>query len=1201
MTPRRILLLMSGLFAFGAVYAIYARAFGWLDGLPILKDEMLVRAEKIYLPPPRPTSPTIDKLKQAFGEHAPETEPAFYPFQLQFRSGETSLVLASGSPPSSPNSNRVTLSPFSIAIFSKPKPAHLLAPGEVNEITTFHADKAVLEFDRTIQSPADMNTAKLIRMELISDPEQAIPDPLKRRGYVHVTNNQRSADPNRFLLLKTVGPMIYRDPKYAKGPDQLGPDVWTDASIEIVDRSNLPRKPGVDAAVAPTASEESRNSTFVASILGGQRLPPPTVTAVGLRIYLDPDDYQTGAKPLKAQAKKEKRGAAGFSGVRRVELLEKVLLHLWMEGGQGTLVGAAGKTGSEPVGLFAVAGGLVPGNQAARESSRDLLQVETRGPFAYDAEKNIARFDVLPQADPNLPNDVRVTKVPARPGIQSLFSQVLEIEFNGAPTGNPPPGPPAVPMAGAATAVPAAGPRFRKLHAWTYTPGRFLTVSSDVDHLEAYGQDLVHEQAAEKTTLTGAPLYAVQQRNVLTAGGAKNPAVLVIEPAPSPPGASPIPPNERRNQATVNGPGRFEMYDAVAKSNTTTATWQKSMVHRKERIDDREVDLFTLTDAARFEDTRADYWLKGNVLKLWLKSAQKSGAVAAGESNSRALPHRVQAIGEVSGHSADMDVEQTDHLIAHFEDVSPPEPGAGPAEPQPPVTPKADGPRKPVEPKAGPAPAEPARPAKPPMKLKARTIETWVARFPAPKAGDTPMVPPVAPNEQAQGGVKYQLKLAHCDGMVSVHQDPEDPTKPRGTDILGSRMVIESTPDGSKLTVHGWDNRPGEVHNEGTSLIGSKIVVDQLHNLAVIEGRGSVAIPSSSGLTGAEPKTAEPVVIHFRDGMTFRGALKIAEFFGKVSATQGGSWVTCHTMRVNFDRPVYFTQSNRPKSPPKGPADDKPKLDIVDCYPAPGDTADSPQEKIVAFTQVERDPETGQTIRRQQIEAQELRLEALALDPEGGETYRRVTAHGPGIVRTWAPGSRDDGSPGPARVAARPPGQPTPPPALMEMKLTVVNFSDRMIAKDKGDRYKEATFREEVQVIHVPTDDPNLEVRRNQLPPRAVLLTCSKNLVVWTRKVNNEAAQQSMHAHGNAYLQNEEYEGWGEVIQSEGRLVRLFGEKDNLARIKSRFGGTEQPGEMITYDRATDHYRVDGSIGGTLITPGTKPTPKSPNRPVPKR
>ena len=92
-----------------------------------------------------------------------------------------------------------------------------------------------------------------------------------------------------------------------------------------------------------------------------------------------------------------------------------------------------------------------------------------------------------------------------------------------------------------------------------------------------------------------------------------------------------------------------------------------------------------------------------------------------------------------------------------------------------------------------------------------------------------------------------------------------------------------------------------------------------------------------------------------------------------------------------------------------------------------------------------------------------------------------------------------------------------------------------------------------------------------------------------------------MHAYGNAYLQNEEYEGWGEVIQSEGKLVRLYGLKDNLARIKSRFGDTDQAGETIVYDRATDHYRVDGSVGGTLTTPGGKTPARGANRLVPKK
>src|SRR5207237_633583 len=133
-----------------------------------------------------------------------------------------------------------------------------------------------------------------------------------------------------------------------------------------------------------------------------------------------------------------------------------------------------------------------PGAHAARGLNRELLQVETRGPFFYDSPKNLIRFDVLPLADPNLPNDVQVTKVPPRVGVQTLFSQVLELEFSGPPTG--PPAPPNLqPRTGADTAPPPANSgRLKRLHAWTYTPGRVLSVLSEADELRAYGTDLVH-------------------------------------------------------------------------------------------------------------------------------------------------------------------------------------------------------------------------------------------------------------------------------------------------------------------------------------------------------------------------------------------------------------------------------------------------------------------------------------------------------------------------------------------------------------------------------------------------------------------------------------------------------------------------------------------------------------------------------------
>ncbi len=1256
MSPRRILLLVGSLLACVAAYLTYAEFFGWLDGLPLLPPRMLTASDGRFRPPPQATSPTLELLKLAFGENSPELEPLHYPTQLRFLQGDKTHVLAAGSPPTNPNSNRVTLSPFSLAVISKPRPEHLRQPGELPEICTIHADRAVLEFDRLIQNPTDMNTAKLVRLELISDPEQALPDALKRVGQVHITNNQRSADPNRHLVLKTVGPVFYRDPKYAVGPARLGPDIWTDAAIEIVDRGNLPRRSDGPVATAPSAAEELRTPAAVAAILEGQRLPPPTLTAVGLRVYLD-----SSAPPDRTPPRRQADdGWAGFPGVRRVELLEKVLMNLWVEGGQGLVGSARESSAAESPAGAALAGGLLSASHAARQLARELLQVQTRGPFYYDTEKNLARFDVLPLSDPHLPNDVQVTKVAARPGMQTLFSQVLEIEFTGAPVGAPPPSPsPGRPAPGGPgrpgssgslsgdTPAPPSGGKIKRLHAWTYTPARFLTVASDADQLEAYGQDLVHEQDTGRTFLTGAPLYAVRARNVLTAGGPKQSAVLILEPAATaerPSGGSPVgssgqrsvPASSaaqpgRRTRATVRGPGRLELFDAASQANTAAVSWLTSMVQTQERSNDQELDLFTFTDGAKFEDTKADYWLKAKTLKLWLGPTGAGGGSRPGSDVPRTLPHRIQAIGEVSGHSADLDIEQAELLNTFIRDVAPPATGAAapnvPRAGDPGSPDRSNGPRgptalrEPVPPTAAADPlSSPPPRSKPPVKLRARTVDTWVIRYPVPAAaGVVASLKPAAGQPQAgqaqagqpplgqpplerTGGLKYQMEKARCEGMVSVHQEPADPTKPRGTDILGSVMLIDSTPEGDKLTVFGWENRPGEVHNEGTSLIGPEVVIDQIHNLASVRGRGSLVMPASSDFTGAELKKPEVLVVHFRDGMTFFGAKKVADFFGKVNASQGSSWVTCHTLRVNFDRPVYFTPVNRPggglrpAGPPTAAGSDKPRVDKIYCYPAPADTADSPQEKLVWFTQVDRDPQTGKPVRQQKLVARELRLEAQARDPNGGEPYRLVFAEGPGVTRTWQVGTADDAA------AARPPAAADPKPPgssdAGQMKLTVVNFSGRMTVKDKGRAYQEATFHDPVQVIQVPTDDPELEVDRHKLPPRAMLLTCADKLVLWSHRTADRPATQHMIAYGNAFVQNDEYDGWGDTITYEGRQVILDGTGAVPARIKGRFKGNDQAGQRIIFDRATNHYTVEGSLGGTIFsTPAGPPKSSNPSPP----
>jgi hypothetical protein len=1071
LTPRRTVLLLAGFVLFAGAYLAYDRLLGWLDGLPQLPPKMLDVADGRFAPPAGNESPTLQRIKEAFGDGSAELNTSHYETQLEFRNGESSVVVAAGKVPSNPNSKRVTLSPFSIAVFSKPKPAHLRLPGEVTEISTIHADKGVLEFDRVITNPADMGRkAKLVQMELVSDFAEALPDP--RRGVVHITNNQRSSDPNRFLTLRTVGPVFYRDPKAVTGAPPQGPDFWTDAPVEIVDRQNLPRPIGSAAPVTvPTKSEDARAPGAVAAMLGGQRLPPPTVTAVGLRVYLEPD-------PPPGQKRKEpKPGASPVNGVRRLEFLEQVVMHLWIDNGQSLVGGAPEAAPGSPAAqksgggfalvpphplIAAVAGGLAPAAYHARLMGRALLQIDTRGAFAYDAEKALARFDVIPQSDPNLLNDVQVTKVPPRAGTSSLFSQVLELEFNGSPTGG---------------ARPANAPAIKRLHAWASEPGRVVTLVSEDEAAQAYGRDLVHEQGASRTVLTGSPLRVMRDRSELTAGAAQASATLTTEPGPPVAPAPGLPP-VRKQQMTVRGAGKVELFDAATNAVGLVAAWRTSLVQSKELVNGREQDLFVLTDNARFDDLKADYWLKGDLLRVWMEPRGEPGtapkAADAKGPGGAAKPSRVLAVGHVESHSTEYDIKEADQLTVHIADaqpaavaaaVKPPEsPAGGPA----PAAPKADPPAVAgLPPKASnPVAKGPERP-KPPYQIRAKTIETFLTRVPtAPLPPAKPGDPPAAP------GSKYQLDRARCEDNVTVHQEPLEPAKPRGVDIIGRLLLIDGSSDGSVMTVFGWPNKLGEVHQEEMSLIGPKVVLDQVRNAAAVEGRGSLTMPTNSDLSGGELARPEVVVVHWRDSMAFNGAQKSAVFVGKAQAIQGESSVQCHTLNVVFDRPMYFNPAQKREAAAKG-AGEKAKIDKVLCYPAPADAADHRSELTVVYNQVDYDKD-GKLLKVQQLRVQDLRMEAQAQDPDGrGGKYQRVVAEGPGTLRIWQAGEANPaGPPGGAKGPKPPAPGGKPAEKGEEMKLTVIKFTGRMTGEDKGKVYQIAKFGGDVQAISVPADSP---------------------------------------------------------------------------------------------------------------------------------
>jgi hypothetical protein len=198
-TPRRIVLLIAGVVFFTTAYAAYARFLGWIDGLPQLPAEYLVPAKGEIQPPARLVSPTHSKLQQAFGPGCREVESPVYANRFEVR--DRGMVFAVGPFVTQPD-GRVMVSPFSVALF-----------GKAGEITTLHGDKAFLEFDPPIKpsNPRDMGESKLVAAELHADPGllAVIDDP--RRGKLHVTANRRTLDPADDLLIRTPGPIFYRE------------------------------------------------------------------------------------------------------------------------------------------------------------------------------------------------------------------------------------------------------------------------------------------------------------------------------------------------------------------------------------------------------------------------------------------------------------------------------------------------------------------------------------------------------------------------------------------------------------------------------------------------------------------------------------------------------------------------------------------------------------------------------------------------------------------------------------------------------------------------------------------------------------------------------------------------------------------------------------------------------------------------------
>ena len=1211
-TPRRILLLIAAVVGFTAVFVVYDRFLGLIDGLPDLPVEYAEAAPNQTIEFDNgPVSPTYLRLQEAWGPNSPEVLDSIA-YKIKNEQRDKGIVIASGQPTFAPEPSKfVTVSPFSVAFFGKPKPAHLRTPDDIPEISTFHADKAVLQFDREVRNVQDIGTkAKLVGMELISDPD--LPSNDVRRGQIVITNNQRSRDPGQFLVFTTPGPLFYRAFDSADPPPKDAPQVWTSAPVEVVDRRNLPRALRTPVPLtSPIDADELRARGAIADILQGTTLPPPTITAVGMKIYLNSQNANTPP---------EKRSNTGYTGVRAIEMSENVQMNLWTDGDSGlpgSEPGAAKPPAAEPpLAAGGFAGGLIDGLAVNRTlDSKSLLVIKTLGAFHYNFETSQARFEAATAADPAAFNHVTAVRVNARGRQDDLTSQLLVIDF-AEPDGK--------------TSAPK-NTQSLAIKALTAT-GPHVYISVEADQLTAQGTELRYTTDAKTrksfTVLRGTPVTTLKEKNQLEAGAVGQPAEVVIVATEPPPGSK----EKKTSVIEVRGPGRMAVFDEATNSNNLLASWGKSLTQEKEKVGTVDQDLLKFEGGGAFVDTKGDMKIAADSLWLWLAPGEKAAPAKPGSSTSANLPQRLLGVGDVKSTSPEMVIQKTDRLTVWFRDVPPPPPeplAASRPEPKPisPVVPAPPTPGTPAPPDAKSQAA--AEPPKPPVVLSARVIESWVVRYPVlnPIPVKKATEPVKAP---AQPSLKYELERARLDDRVVVHQAPTDPAKnPRGLDVTGDVLNLTQTKAGSIMEVTA--KIQAQVHFEEMSLYGPFIRIDQPGNAVAIKGRGVISMPSQTDEAGNAPQKPSRLVVFFAREMNFEGAKAKAEFYDEVQAVQepdpdarrsipeiaptprvlpvmlrqpaesgkiappppedDGSWtrtrVLCHELKVTFDRPIYFNNYKRgggakpaPKKPGQPAGKDEPaKLKTALCTPMPDEQANklapavaSLARKVIYLEQTFS--KAGASLRAQKIVA-------LQLDLKNEEREKEVIAAGPGEVRIMQPGAKDGFGPQPQKAPVpTAPAKTKAPAEEQEMKVTVVRFISQMVAKDKNKVYQEAVFdRGGGRVWQIPSDDIDLEFLEHNPPPRTIFLASTESLKVSSAKKGKDEVEQRMTAVGNGEFKTDEHEGNAHTITYDGNAVTLDGQGERLAKMSKRRTGVNN---REFYNAKQIIYYRDG----TIKTPG---------------
>ncbi len=839
---------------------------------------------------------------------------------------------------------------------------------------------------------------------------------------------------------------------------------------------------------------------------------PTTVDGVGADLYLL-------AEPPKAVATKSKKKDQSISGVDRVELRSSVRMDLWVDSQSGLLGPGHEETPTAKAPAKPAAANAVAGNQ----NSDSQVIIQTPGPFTYDFKSDKAIFEASKIAGP-LPNLVTVdrleekTKVGGQPDEKTKMSDqlkcdLLEIQFTRRT------GPAAANTASATDKLEIESVR---------ATGRQVVLTSDAEMLEAYGNEFTYNSKTLVSVLKGRPfMNAIKEGNRICASELEMTNV------------------KGKQQAKAVGEGTMSFLGNAGSKKLQEARWRDRLEYKKEG----DKDQLVLYGKAVFLDPEHEQELKGDILKVFLATPDKGKNEAADSSKKSPTPTSVEATGNVTAHSPDMNLE-SERLLLLFRDVPP---GSLPPPAGQQQQAKATGPEKPPEqgarplaaanaPRAGnattAAAAEPDKKPRP-MDVKARSVQAHVLR----------------------DGQRNELQQVNCTGNVHVVQAPEKPGE-NGVDIRGDVLELNHQADGDTLTVIGNNGNNAQVQMDDLFILGPEINLDQTKNEVEVKGMGLMRMLSKQTFDGKElPKKTE-LRIEWEKRMFFDGTQ--ASYFSNVGATQDTGRLNCDQMEVTLDHYVSLKQGG------KG---EQPAVEKMVCY------------NRVVVEDIKRD---GKKV----VEMKRINANSLDMDNDKKTKERSINASGPGWVRTYQLADKQEAFDSPNKAPeSRPPASKTNAKGQQqggekEFKLTLISYEGRMWANNN---LGIARFYDHVELIQIPTENYELEIGPGRLPHGSIDMKCDR-MEVREEKHQDGTTSQELRAFDRVHVLGDNFSATCDVLKYDTSKEQLILEATipgTYAKLyRQKFPGAQPDvteARKILYNRATGNFQATESRGASII------------------